>query len=238
IYEYFRQQYLYAQIPSNKKILIEYYKGFGKTNFAIFHTLFGKKTNEALARATAYIVEKKYNSDVNISVNDNGFYLSSDGKLYGIEAFKTISADNLWDILIKAVKNTEVLATRFRHCAGRSLMTLRNYKGEKKPVGMQQVRSKILLKFINDMDDEFPILKEAQRETIEDYMDYNNAKSILSKVKNGQIELKTINTLIPSPFALSLISKPYTSTLSSSDKEQFAIAMNKAILNQIKDKKV
>ncbi|KZX10279.1 ATP-dependent helicase [Methanobrevibacter curvatus] len=238
IYEYFRQQYLYAQIPSNKKILIEYYKGFGKTNFAIFHTLFGKKTNEALARATAYIVEKKYNSDVNILVNDNGFYLSSDGKLYGIEAFKTINADNLWDILIKAVKNTEILATRFRHCAGRSLMTLRNYKGEKKPVGMQQVRSKILLKFINDMDDEFPILKEAQRETIEDYMDYSNAKSILSKIKNGQIELKTINTLIPSPFALSLISKPYTSTLSSSDKEQFAIAMNKAILNQIKDKKI
>lgn len=42
-------------------------------------------------------------------------------------------------------------------------MTLRHYKGEAKSVGRQQVRGKILLKFVQEMDNDFSILKEAQK---------------------------------------------------------------------------
>ena len=38
-----------------------------------------------------------------------------------------------------AIEKTEVLNRRFRHCAERSLMILKNYKGKKKYVGRQQV---------------------------------------------------------------------------------------------------
>ncbi|MCX6694689.1 MAG: ATP-dependent helicase, partial [Candidatus Altiarchaeota archaeon] len=44
IYEYFREQHLYAVIPHDKKILIEYYDGF-KKRYIIFHTLFGRRVN-------------------------------------------------------------------------------------------------------------------------------------------------------------------------------------------------
>nr|WP_302577693.1 ATP-dependent helicase [Methanobrevibacter arboriphilus] len=236
IYEYFKEQYLYAQIPSNKKLLIEYYSGFGGRKFLIFHSLFGRQVNDALSRAMAYIIAKKSNIDITISISDNGFYLSSDKKMGGFEAFKKLSSENLRNILIQAISKTETLASRFRHCAGRSLMTLRRYKGHDKSVGRQQVRGKILLKFVEDMDDNFSILKEARREVIEDFMDVKNATRVLQWIESGQLEIKTINTIIPSPFAFNLVSQGYLDVLTQTDKAEFSKRMHKAILEKIKDK--
>ena len=191
IYEYFVEQFKYAHIPSNRRLLIEYYKGFGGRKFVIFHSLFGRKVNDALSRAVAYVAARRYNINVTISISDNGFYLSSDGKIGGLESFKELTPENFETILTKSLNKTETLASRFRHCAGRSMMTLRRYKGESKSVGRQQVRGKILLKFVQDMDDDFPILNEARREALEDYMDIKNALKVIEMVANEEMEIKT-----------------------------------------------
>ena len=236
IYEYFVEQFKYAKIPSNQLLLIEYYKGFGGRRFVIFHSLFGRKVNDALSRAVAYIVAKRYNINVTISISDNGFYLSSDGKIGGLESFNELTPENFENILAQSLNKTETLASRFRHCAGRSLMTLRRYKGESKSVGRQQVRGKILLKFVQEMDENFSILKEARREALEDYMDVKNALKIIEWVASEDMEVKTINTVIPSPFAFNLISQGYLDVLNQNDKAEFTKRMHQAILDQIKDK--
>lgn len=236
IYEYFVEQFKYAQVPSNRKLLIEYYTGFGGRKFVIFHSLFGRKVNDALSRAVAYLVAKRYNTNVNISISDNGFYLSSEGKIGGLESFKELTPENFRNILTQAINKTETLASRFRHCAGRSLMTLRHYKGQSKSVGRQQVRGKILLKFVQGMDENFSILKEARREALEDYMDVNNALKVIQWVANEEMEIKTINTVIPSPFAFNLISQSYLDVLNQNDKAEFSKRMHKAILEKIKSK--
>ena len=236
IYEYFSEQYKYAKIPSNRCLLIEYYKGFGGRRFVIFHSLFGRKVNDALSRAVAYIVAKKYNANITISVTDNGFYLSSDSTMGGLESFKKLTPENFERILTNALNKTETLASRFRHCAGRSLMTLRKYKGQSKSVGRQQVRGKILLKFVQEMDDNFSILKEARRESLEDYMDVKNALKIIKMVDSGEMEIITINTVIPSPFAFNLVSQGYLDVLNQNDKKEFTKRMHQAILNKIKEK--
>ena len=236
IYEYFVEQYKYAKIPSNRCMLIEYYKGFGGRKFVIFHSLFGRKVNDALSRAVAYVVAQRYNSNVTISVTDNGFYLSSDGTIGGLESFRQLTPENFERILTSSLNKTETLASRFRHCAGRSLMTLRRYKGESKSVGRQQVRGKILLKFVQDMDDNFSILKEARREAMEDYMDIKNALKVIRMVDSGEMEIKTINTVIPSPFAFNLVSQGYLDVLNQNDKAEFTKRMHQAILDQIRDK--
>ena len=236
IYEYFVEQYKYAKIPTTNRLLIEYYRGFGDRRFVIFHSLYGRKVNDALSRAVAYIVARQYNINVTISISDNGFYLSSDGKIGGLESFRELNPQNFENILAQALNKTETLASRFRHCAGRSLMTLRRYKGESKSVGRQQVRGKILLKFVQEMDENFPILKEARRESMEDYMDVKNALKVINGVDSGEIEIKTINTVIPSPFAFNLISQGYLDVLNQNDKSEFTKRMHLAILDQIKDK--
>ena len=189
-----------------------------------------------LSRAVAYVVAQKYNTNVTISISDNGFYLSSDGTIGGLESFKKLTPENFEQILSNSLNKTETLASRFRHCAGRSLMTLRKYKGESKSVGRQQVRGKILLKFVQGMDEDFSILKEARREAMEDYMDVKNALKVIKIVDSGELEIKTIDTVIPSPFAFNLVSQGYLDILNQNDKNEFTKRMHQAIVEQIKDK--
>ena len=235
IYEYFNEQYLYAQIPHKRKLLVEYYTGFGGRKFVVFHSLFGRKTNDAIARAVAFLASDLNKRNITISITDNGFYLSSDGKMGALEALKRLNPQNFENILIKSLDKTETLASRFRHCAGRSLMTLRRYKGHEKSVGRQQVRGKILLKHIQEMDNNFPILKESRREATEDYMDIKNAKRVISWISSGEMEIKTINTIIPTPFAFNLVSQGYLEVLHQDDRAEFTKRMHRAVLDKIKE---
>lgn len=235
IYEYFREQHLYIGIPSDKKLLIEHYTGFGGRKFVVFHSLYGRRVNDALSRALAYIISKKFKRDVMISISDNGFYLSSEGKIGGVEAFNELNSENLREMLIKSIDKTETLASRFRHCAGRSLMILRRYKGQSKSVGRQQVKGKILLKFVKELDENFAILKEARREVIEDFMDVKNAEKILKMIENNETEIKTVDTIIPSPFAFNLVSQGYLDVLKYEDRIEFIKRMHQSILDRIKN---
>ncbi len=233
IYQYFQEQYLYAEIPSLKKLLVEFYTGYGGRKFVVFHSLFGRRVNDALSRALAYVIARKFRRDVMISVSDNGFYLSSEGKIGGLEAFQELTADNLEDILVEAIDKTETLAGRFRHCAGRSLMILRRYKGQEKSVGRQQVKGKILLKFVKDLDPNFSILKEARREVMEDYMDVKNAKKVLKLLEEEKMDIKQISTRIPSPFAFNLVAQGYLDVLKYEERMEFIRRMHQAILEEI-----
>jgi ATP-dependent Lhr-like helicase len=233
IYHYFREQYLFAQIPGLKNLLVEFYTGFAGRKFVVFHSLFGRRVNDALSRAVAYVIARKHHRDVMISVSDNGFYLSSDGKIGGLEAFKDLTSENLEEILSKAIDKTETLAGRFRHCAGRSLMILRRYKGQEKSVGRQQVKGKILLKFVKDLDENFSILKEARREVMEDFMDVKNAKKVLELIEKGSMDVKQINTRIPTPFAFNLVAQGYLDVLKYEDRIEFIRRMHQAVINEI-----
>lgn len=237
IYYYFLEQYLYSEIPSRNKLLIEYYTGFGGRKFVVFHSLYGRRVNDALSRAVAYIISQKYHHDVMISIDDNGFYLSSDSKIGGVEAFEELNSNNIRDVLIKAIDKTETLSNRFRDCANRSLMILRRYKGHEKSVGKQQVTSKILLNFVRDLDNHFVILDEARREVIEDYMDIEHAEEILKDIEDKKITIKTVDTVIPTPFAFNLVSRGYLDVLKYEDRSEFIKRMHEAIIKKINDKK-
>ncbi len=236
IYEYMREQFLYAKIPTDERIIIEFYKGFGKERYVIFHALFGRRTNDALSRAIAYLLSKRERKDVLISLTDNGFYLSSSRVKFNIEqAMKDLRNSELREILVRAIDRTEVLARRFRHCAARSLMILRNYKGRRKSVGRQQVGSRILLRFVKKVDEHFPILEEARREVMEDLMDIEHAKLIVERIKSGEMKVEIIHTEIPSPFAFNLIAQGYMDIMKMEDRLEFIRRMHEAVLLRIKD---
>jgi ATP-dependent Lhr-like helicase len=238
IYEYFREQFLYAEIPHDKKMVIEFYRGFGDQKYIIVHSLYGRRVNDALSRAIAYTLSKIKKRNVRINLSDNGFSLTTDQhqKIQVLRALREVCEGNLRQILDEAIDKTEVLRRRFRHCAGRSLMILRSYKGHKKSAGRQQVGSQILLKLVRDLFPNFPILKEAKREVMDDLMDTKHAEKIIKKLAGNQIKVKIIATDIPSPFALNLMARGYTDILKMEDKLEFIRRMHHAILKRIENK--
>lgn len=236
IYEYFREQYKYAEIPHDKKIVIEFYHGYSDKKYVIFHTLYGRRVNDVLSRALAYQLSKFNKRNVRINLTDNGFYLSADHqKIQVLRALKDLNSTSLDDLMKMAIDQTEVLKRRFRHCAGRSLMILRSYKGRQKTVGRQQVSSMILLSACKRISENFPILTEARREVLEDLMDIQHTKEILKQLEQGKIKVKIIATDVPSPFALNLIARGYTDILKMEDKLEFIRRMHAAILKTIGD---
>jgi ATP-dependent Lhr-like helicase len=194
--------------------------------------MYGRRVNDALSRALGYSMGQVGRRDIEIGINDNGFYFSGE-KIQIEKALNFINSKNLREVLSEAVNHTDVLARRFRHCAGRSLMILRSYKGRSKSVGKQQMRSHFLLASIKKISAEFPILKEARREVLEDLMDINNTKLILEWLEKKKIKTKIKNTKLPSPFALNLILQGHMDLIRIEDKQEFLKRMHKIHLEAI-----
>ncbi|HLG28860.1 MAG TPA: helicase-related protein, partial [Candidatus Brocadiales bacterium] len=128
IYNYLREQYLYIGMPNEKELYVEYYKEGGKW-YVIFHSLYGRRVNDAFARSVAYAVSRVLHEDVSITISDNGFMLVLNKHVAIMPVLSLIKVKDFQGILRNAIDKTEVLKRRFRHCAGRALMILRNYKG-------------------------------------------------------------------------------------------------------------
>jgi ATP-dependent helicase Lhr and Lhr-like helicase len=230
IYDYCYSQHRYIGMPSNRKIIVERYRA--EKNYAIFHTLFGRRVNDALSRAIGFLVARLRGRDVEIGISDNGFYLAGD-ELDVERAIRHLNSKNIEEILKEAIEKTEVLKRRFRHCAGRSLMILRNYKGKTRSAGRQQMSSHFLYTAVRRLSGEFPILQEARREVLEDLMDIANAKKVLEWIEEKKIVVEFKDTNLPSPFSLGLILQGYSDLVKMEDKIEFLKRMHNAVMGRI-----
>ncbi len=237
LYKYFSEQYAFMEhIPSDKKILIEHYDD-EKQHKIIFHTLFGRRVNDVLSRAVAFVIAKTEHKDVEIGMNDNGFYIGFTKKVSAVKAMRMLKADKLDMVMKHAIDQTEVLKRRFRHCATRGFMILRRYMGREKRIGRQQVSSMILMSAVKRISENFCMLKEARREVLEDLMDIENTKKVLTAVEQGKIKLVEVQTKIPSPFAFNIALQGYMDVLKIEDKIEFLKRMHQLVLAKISLKK-
>ncbi len=224
IYNYFYEQHKFSEIPDLSTIVIEKFKE--EKEYLVFHTLFGRRVNDVLSRAYGYAAARLKVRDIQIGINDNGFYLSG-ASLDVNKILKFVKSKDIDTILKEAIEKTEILKRRFRHCAGRSLMILRNYKGLEKSAGKQQVYSSILYSAVKKISNEFPLLKEARREVFEDMMDIENAKKILELIEKNKIKIKNVNLPIASPFGLNLLIQGRVDLIKIEDRVSFLKRIDK-----------
>jgi len=223
IYNYFEEQYRFLEIPRSDLMLIEKYKS--EKNYLIFHSMYGRRVNDALSRAFGFLIGKLGGRDIEVGINDNGFYIAGE-KISIKTPLEYLKPENLEETLKEAIDKTDVLARRFRHCASRALMILRNYKGISRSVGKQQMKSHFLLHAVKKITNEFPILREARREVLEDLMDIENAKLVLGWIIEGKIKVNIVETEVPSPFATNLISQGYSDLIRIEDRQEFLKRMH------------
>ena len=189
--------------------------------------------NDCLSRSVAFAISRTQHRDVEIGITDNGFYVGCEKPFNALSAFKLLKPDKLSQVVSAAIEQTEVLRRRFRHCAARSLMILRDYLGHKKRVGRQQVSSQILINAVRRISPDFCILKEARREVLEDLMDLPSATAVIRMVEEGKVKLKQLNTSMPSPFAFNIVLDAHTDVLRMEDKLEFLKRMHQMTLARI-----
>ena len=235
IYEYFREQFAYALIPKENEILVEETSDTQGRRFLVFHALYGRRVNDALSRALGLIISDQIASDVGIMVSDNGFafLVPREKQVFVERAIKKLLRTPVEDLLRKNIRRTELMFRRFRHCATRSFLVLRNYKGHKISVSKQQLSSQTLLRVCEKIDKEFPVIKETYREILYDVMDLENAKEVLEKIKKGEIRIKRIKRPLPSPFAHGLIVLGDPDIVLMEDRKKRMLELYRAVIREI-----
>ena len=233
LYNYFQDQFDYVGVPHEKKVLIEHYRDEQMKNYVVFHSLYGRRVNDALARALAYAIMRSQHKDAEIGINDNGFYVSYDKNVHVKKAFELLKAKEFREVLELAIDKSEITRRRFRHCAGRALMILRTYRGERKRVGRQQVSSNILMCAVRRISEKFFILRETRREILEDLMDIHAALEVMEEIEKKNIKIEEVTTFIPSPFALNLVMQGYSDILRMEDRQKFLQRMHMMVKAKI-----
>jgi len=132
--------------------------------------------------------------------------------------------------LRNAVKSTELFKQRFRHCATRSFMVLRRYRGREVSVARQQLRSEKVLNILFSMEN-FPIIEETFREIEGIVMDLGNSEKILTSIRDGEIKVASRDyTRYPSPFGFGIISTGITDVVLMEDKSAIIRELQEALL--------
>lgn len=236
ILNYFIEQSgMIQELPTNRNLLIEgYIDNQGYKNI-IFHYCFGRRVNDALSRAYAYELSKKLRCTVRISLTDDNFMLTFPKhiEMYGIE--RLVKSKDLRKTLKAALKNTELFKQRFRHCAVRSFMILRSYKGKDISVRKQLKRSSRMLEFLNEqLADSFPVINESYNEILTGVMDIKHAEELLRKIENGMLSVSYSNySKTPSPFAHNVILIGISDIILMEDRSALLRELHQQVLTRI-----
>ncbi len=190
-------------------IIENYLDGVEGLRYIIFHTVFGRRVNSVLARAYAYAIREELGISVKILIGDHAFALGIPIR-YDLDIYKIlsmVSSGNVRDIISNAVLSSQYIRRIFRHVANRGFMILRYYKGKKTRLSRQQISSEKIFEFTRRIRD-FPLIKEAVREVIEDKMDVLNAVKVLRDVEEGRRRWVILGENdLASPFAYGVLLK-------------------------------
>ncbi len=237
LFSYCYEQYAYTDtIPTHDNITIERtFDDEGRVNL-VFHTIYGRRANDALSRVFAEVISKQFSINVGITIDDPGFVLVLPQKVIEIQdVLDAVYQQDVEELLKNAVRRTEIMKRRFRHVAGRALMILRSYKGRQKSVGKQQMQSHFLLHACEKIDPEFPIILETYREIMEDAMDLPHAQEVLDNLKAEEWGYTYIEKQNPSPFAQNLVLQGQSDAVLLEDRKKRLQELHKRVMAQIPD---
>jgi Lhr-like helicase len=214
-------------VPTAEVLFVERYIDQDHQYHLIFHSPFGRRVNEALARGYG----QKLNCP-DFTVTDNGFMLNSGKAL----TFHTdiLSSEEFIEVIEASVWGTELFCQRFRHCAERGFLLLKRYKGKSVTPRTQYFRARSLLK---ELPFDFPLVKETFNEVLYSALDCDHALEVLKKIERGEITVVVSEyTTIPSPFALSIVMAGAQDVITLKDRSEFLQHMQKAVTERIIEK--
>ncbi len=241
VIQYIWEQLAYVgTVPGRRTVLIEYFPSDGEWNI-VFHMLFGRRVNDALSRAYASVLSDKLNVPVKVSVTDNGFMLSYEGREPDEKLIRSllssVSSDNVRALLERAVRRTEMMRRRFRHVAQRSFMVLKRYRGHERSLEKLQLSAQRLLEVLLEEMPDTPVVRETYREILEDYMDIEDAAKVLSWIEGGQLRVEIRGPLpYPSPFAHNIYVKGYSDVVLMEDRRKLLAYLHDRIVEYLKER--
>lgn len=140
-----------------------------------------------------------------------------------MDVFRFLHTNSILDVLVQAVLQSPLFATRWRWVAGRALALVRYRNGKKIPPNILRMRSEDLLAAVfpeaNACQDNLhgdislpnhPLINETIHDCLNEALDIQGLIKVLTAIQNKQIQCLAIDTPTPSVFTHEIINaNPY-----------------------------
>lgn len=194
----FEAQERLSEVPRAGELLVEespHDEGLTYT----FHAPLSRSACEALGRATAARLGRRFGRDLSLAAADLGWSvrLPEGARLESGDLAALIAPENFADDVLEGLDRGELPARRFRHVAGTALMVLRNPEGGRRRVGGLLWVSTRLYPLVKAACPDHPLLRETRREVLDDLLDTPAALAWIGS--RPAVRFRTLDGL--SPFA-------------------------------------
>lgn len=189
-------------MPTDAKIVVEYYKDLADQTHIIVHNVWGRRFNRTWLLAIERMMASQRSGDRRLYGNakDNGIeFVTPDWDSSWLQALWQVTADNVDELLLEGIPGSPLFGAAFRHIAETSLLLSRSFT--RMPLWQKRLRSEQLLKEALPYAERFPFLQEAARECLEQFLDAEHLKLVLRAIAAGDIAIHTYETAQPSPLA-------------------------------------
>ena len=206
IVDYVRRQIRWSgEISSHKTIIVETYQDSIGDLRIVLHSPFGGRINGPWSVAIARELQRRKKVEPEVQVSDDGimFRLPQSDDESPADFIGEMTSEQAKDLILDGMIDSPLFGAVFRQNAYRALLLPSPGYFRRTPFWLQRLRSKDLLAIAKSFPD-FPIVLESYRDALEDFMDMPGLERILDDVQSGEIEVKYVESDVPSPVARAL----------------------------------
>jgi ATP-dependent Lhr-like helicase len=191
----------------------------------VVHAPFGARIN----RAWGLLLRKRFcltfDFELQAAATDDGIVLSlGQQHSFPLETvFAMVHPDRLEEDLVQAILQAPMFGTRWRWNATRALALLRHSGGRRVPMPLQRMRADDLLAAVFPAQvacqdnhpgpitpPSHPLVDETLENCMREAMDLEGLRSILGRIRRGEIRTLTVDTPVPSPMSHEILNaNPY-----------------------------
>ena len=203
IVEQFRVQMSISEIPVDRKMLIELYRGPDYSHY-FFHSLIGRSANDALSRIVAWRVKERIGGNALVTIDDHGFLLTLRRfQEMPLEKWRLcFLGDRAEQDLNSALRGSQLVKWQFRGVAQTGLMVPRNSRGRQREVRQFSWSAEVLFRVLQQHEPEHPLLVEAYRQAAHTFLDAEAAYDFLEAVSNFDWKLRELAAVSPFAFPI------------------------------------
>lgn len=187
-------------LPTSHRIVIEHYTDDTNRHHVVIHSLFGRRFNRTWLLALRAHLERSLPVNFYSNAKDNGIeMIFPDWDPSWMREIRRVGSSNLEPLLLEAIPGTPSFGIHFRQIAEVSLLLSRGFS--RVPAWKKRMRSEELLKDALPFAGQFPFLRQAMDESLQESLETETVRKVLQDVERGEIELMEGDTRFPSPFA-------------------------------------
>ncbi len=204
--------------PTQRRLVLERFFDESGGSQLVVHSLNGSRFNRALGLALRKRFCRSFGFELQAAANEEAVLISL-GPMHSFpleEVYSYLSSKTVRGLLLQAVLDAPMFATRWRWNVSRALLAPRAAGGKRVPPPIQRMRADDLLaaafpdavacgENLPPGDIEIPIGHPMVDQTLEDClteaMDIDALEDFLRQLEAGAIETHTVDTAAPSPFA-------------------------------------